>query len=151
MPMKSEYQKYFPFTLVLLGLVVTSVDAANTDALHFHLVEKNGDKKHYSTIPSGAYRRDGSVSKRSNPNSVIYQQRQLVEQLRLEQAELDRLAELEYQEQLAKEEQDKNSLIQRFNTNSGTGIIRNPSSNNILEELIELEKRGGRARSLDTE
>ena len=72
----------------------------------------------------------------------------LLEQLRLEQDALDRQAEWELRKEMENESQDTDSLLGRMLLKPDRSIIRQPSDEGVLQDLIDLEKRAGKAQPL---
>ena len=142
----------FKFKLFLLIVSMATLSstslAADTDVLHFHAVKNTPTEKHFSVIPKAGYKHNGGIKHRYNPNSIVYQQRLLLEQLRLEQDELDRQAELELRNEMENESQDADSLLGRMLLKPDRSIIRQPSDDGVLQDLIDLEKRAGKAQPL---
>lgn len=128
-------------------LLTPKLYAADTDALHFHVVKKTADSKYVSTIPRVGYAANGKIKHRYNPNSIVYQQHELIERLTAEQEELDRMEEIEYRESILKDGGESESFMERIIPNIDTSIIQRSSGKGVLEDLIELEKRAGRAKA----
>ncbi len=124
------------------------ISAADTEDLHFHVVKKHGDSRHISMIPSRGYLANGKVRNNYDPNSVVYQQRILLKYLEEEQTELDRLADEAFRDKL-QVQQDTDSFLERIIPRTNTDIIRSPGKNGLLEDLIELEKRGGKVKATE--
>ena len=140
------YKKLIYCCLITV-LYATNCFAADTDTLHFHVVKNSADKKHVSMIPASGYTKNGKIIERYNPNSIIYQQNELIKKLNQEQTELDRLAELELQKEQEKE--SGTSIINNLFSKPNTDIIRNSTNRGVLEDLIELEKRAGRVKPVE--
>lgn len=99
----------------------------------FHVWRDAAGHKHVSTVPARGYRAERLLRPGYDPNSIVYQHRRLRERLRL----LD--AALEEQAMLAQREAGTAQAAHATPLRAGPreGVMN-------LDQLIELEKRGGR-------
>ncbi len=136
------------FSIIFIFSILSSItQAADTEILHFHVVKDSPKGKLVSNIPKSGYKHNGSVKHSHNPNSIVYQQKELMKRLQAEQEQMDYEAEMELQEEMDKQQQgeESDSLLGRMFVQPDRDIIRESSGKGILEDLIRLEKRGGRA------
>ena len=134
-------------TIVTLPMLVqadSTTDPASD--LRFYIIDEGG-KRHISMIPSAGYDQSGQIRARANPNSIMYQHNQLLEQLKQEQAELewqaeqDALKAIEAEQKLMEQQQENEAGL---SSNPVGNVYLGRGSGPLLEQLIELEKRGGR-------
>ncbi len=118
------------------------------DALRFHSVDSSSGHRHISMIPPEGYAADGRIKGEHNPNSIQYQHIKLIERISRENDELLRIAE-----QKKREQQSLQNATQQTAGNaesvSSSGPLGMNARSNVLEKLIELENRGGRATTAD--
>ncbi len=134
--------------------ISASLNAAEDgeESLKFHVI-KNGSAKHISMIPENGYSSSGKIKASFNPNSVVHQHAALLKSLKEEQAELDRQAEEEAlaaieQEQSQGEPSQSPGIIRRVKS-EGNIFLGRAANRGVLDELIQLEKRGGRAKDIE--
>ena len=115
---------------LVLGLLVFACGEA---AAEFHVWHDAAGHKHVSSVPARGYRAERTLRPGYNPNSIVYQHRRMRERLQLLAAELDEQAALAEQEAGA----DPPILAPPVRRSPREGVMN-------LDELIALEKRGGR-------
>lgn len=118
--------RYRTLFVMLVVFVLTGGEAA----AEFHVWRDRAGHKHVSTVPARGYRAERTLRPDYDPNSIVYQHRRLRERLQLLDAELNEQAAMAQHETSA----DHPSPARR--------VPREGSMN--LDELIALEKRGGR-------
>ncbi len=117
-------------TLLMLSLMVL---AGGEAAAEFHVWHDAAGHRHVSTVPARGYRTERTLRPGYDPNSIVYQHRRMRERLQLLAAQLDEQAALAQRE--AGADQPTSAPPQRRAPREG---VMN------LDELIALEKRGGR-------
>jgi len=115
---------------LVLGLLVVTCGEA---AAEFHVWRDAAGHKHVSSVPARGYRAERSLKPQYDPNSIVYQHRRMRERLQLLQAQL---------EQQAATAQREASADHPAPAPPVRGVPREGIMN--LDELIALEKRGGR-------
>lgn len=126
-------------TVVLLA-AVTSVHAE--ESIRFNVVKDDATERHISIVPETGYTENGVLKNSHNPNSIVYQHARMLERLRRESREIS----------AAEEIADADPAV--IDPLAGTPVEEKKPDpvfsagrerKTVLEELIELEKRSGRA------
>lgn len=119
--------------LSLLALLyAVSAFYASFAQAEFHVWIEPSGRKHISSIPRTGFTANGMLAGRHNPNSIVFQQRKMIARLN-EQAVA--IAALEAEKARAAETIEQPSALRRIAPREGTMN---------LDQLIDLEKRGGR-------
>lgn len=115
-----------------LVLAVCGLTCGNAVA-EFHVWRGANGHKHVSTVPVRGYRPDRTLRPGYDPNSIVYQHRRLRERLHLLDRQLEHEAAIAQREASA-DHSDQSPPVRRA---PREGVMN-------LDELIALEKRGGR-------
>lgn len=115
-------------TLLMLALMIS---AGGDAAAEFHVWRDAAGHKHVSTVPARGYRAERTLRPAYDPNSIVYQHRRMRERLQLLTARLDEQAAL------AEREEGADQPTPPVRRAPREGVMN-------LDELIALEKRGGR-------
>jgi hypothetical protein len=99
-------------------------------------------RKHVSNIPRRGIRADGSLRDAYDPNSIVYQHRELLSVLRQHAAAIEREREREQARELAEARAAKHSAPTAARASIRRAAPKEGFMN--LDDLIRLEKRGGR-------
>lgn len=117
-------------TFLVLGLMVFTGGEA---AAEFHVWRDAAGHKHVSTVPARGYRAERTLRPAYDPNSIVYQHPRMRERLQVLAAQLDEQAALAQRETGA----DQPTSAPPVRRAPREGVMN-------LDELIALEKRGGR-------
>ena len=118
-------------TLVLITVSLTASPAANAE---FYVRKDDLGRSHISNLPPRSFANNGKIRRAYDPNSIVYQHARMREALAEQSAALVH----------ARDEERLNS-IDRGYLPSAPPPRRAPREGTMnLNELIELEKRGGR-------
>jgi len=79
--------------IAILYSTVANVRA--NDVIRFNVVENNAGKRHVSIIPKSGYDENGEIKDNYNPNSIVFQHAQMVQELLKENREIMQDAEEE--------------------------------------------------------
>ncbi len=115
---------------LVLGLLVFACGEA---AAEFHVWHDAAGHKHVSSVPARGYRAERRLKPQYDPNSIVYQHRRMRERLQLLDAELEHQAATAQGEAIA----DQPAPSPPVRGAPREGVMN-------LDELIALEKRGGR-------
>jgi hypothetical protein len=103
----------------------------------FYARQDHLGRKHLSNLPPSGFNRNGEIRQAYNPNSIVYQHAKMLEALAVENATITEASELE-----AREADNRRISLQARQSPTAR---RGPREGNMnLEELIALDKRGGR-------
>jgi hypothetical protein len=100
----------------------------------FHVWYDAAGDKHVSTIPRQGFSPAGTIRPAYDPNSIVYQQRRMLDNLSLQADELARQRDAEIAD--AANSRERHAEVR------APGASREGTMN--IEELIELAKLGGR-------
>ena len=112
-------------------MLVVTVGEASAE---FHVWRDTDGRKHVSTIPARGYRADRTLRPGYDPNSIVYQHRRMLAHLQALSADIEQQAAAAPQ-QLAADASAQAAPVVRRGPREGLMT---------LDELITLEKRGGR-------
>jgi len=120
----------FCFAPVLLAIVAGPIPAR----AEFHVWVDAAGHRHVSNIPAWGFAADGSLRRGGNPNSFVFQHRLMLQSLEIREREL-----AELREAAERAETVANQIARAPVPHAGPreGVMN-------LDELIALEKRGGR-------
>ncbi len=118
--------------VVTVWLLYSPVSSAEFYARRDHL-----GRTHLSNLPPRSFDHNGEIRRAYDPNSIVYQHAKMLEALADQSAEI-----AQAQEQEAREIENKAAVLGALKAPPARGLPREGNMN--LDELIALEKRGGR-------